>query len=176
MSMKKKSVSLAEKKTRMLDLFHESKEFFTLKDLEKIAPKEKGITANSVKDVLQVLVDEGLVDTDKIGSNVFFWAFPSKHQHAKQQKFELLQRKLIELNERLSTELEPKHAALNSNSEDDEYVASALKTIDELRRQEAELLKQIKESASADPERVERMRSETKVGSGGQSFKICLNY
>lgn len=45
-------------------------------ELERIAPKEKGIIANSVKDVLQNLVDDGLVDTDKIGNSIYFWAFP----------------------------------------------------------------------------------------------------
>jgi hypothetical protein len=57
---------------------------FNLKDLEKGASKEKGIgaprcaclaaphhpaVAQTVKDVLQGLVDDGLVDTDKIGRN-----------------------------------------------------------------------------------------------------------
>ena len=32
----------------------------------------------SVKDVLQSLVDDGLVDTDRIGTSNYFWAFPSK--------------------------------------------------------------------------------------------------
>lgn len=49
-----------------------------MKELEKIAPKEKGIVSQSVKDVVQSLVDDGLVDTDKIGQFVCFWAFPSK--------------------------------------------------------------------------------------------------
>ena len=31
-----------------------------------------------MKDVVQSLVDDGLVDTDKIGTSVYFWAFPSK--------------------------------------------------------------------------------------------------
>ena len=43
-----------------------------------MAPKEKGITLQSVKEVLQSLVDDGMVDTDKIGTSVYFWAFPSK--------------------------------------------------------------------------------------------------
>jgi hypothetical protein len=49
---------------------------FSSQELEKIAPKEKGITEQSVKDVVQSLVDDGLVDTDKIGTSVYFWAFP----------------------------------------------------------------------------------------------------
>jgi len=32
----------------------------------------------SVKEILQGLVDDGMVDTDKIGTCVYFWAFPSK--------------------------------------------------------------------------------------------------
>ena len=39
----------------MLEIFYTKKEFFLLKELEKIAPKEKGITSQSVKDVLQSL-------------------------------------------------------------------------------------------------------------------------
>lgn len=93
---KRKGVSAEEKRTRMLQLFYEKKEFFQLKvtmsnncmytciflslvcvqELEKIAPKEKGIIAQSVKDVVQCLVDDGLVDTDKIGTSVYFWAYP----------------------------------------------------------------------------------------------------
>lgn len=32
----------------------------------------------SVKEILTSLVDDGMVDTDKIGTSVYFWAFPSK--------------------------------------------------------------------------------------------------
>ena len=37
-----------------------------------------GIVSQSVKDVVQSLVDDNLVNTDKIGTSVYFWAFPSK--------------------------------------------------------------------------------------------------
>lgn len=32
----------------------------------------------SVKEILTSLVDDGMVDTEKIGTSVYFWAFPSK--------------------------------------------------------------------------------------------------
>ena len=32
----------------------------------------------TVKEILQGLVDDGLVDTDRIGTSNYFWAFPSK--------------------------------------------------------------------------------------------------
>lgn len=91
--MSRKGVSAEEKRSRMLQLFHEKGECFQLKvniyfmlfhlnndvcfkELEKLAPKEKGIIANSVKDVVQKLVEDGLVETDKIGTSVYFWSFP----------------------------------------------------------------------------------------------------
>jgi len=54
------------------------KDFFQLKELERQCQKEKGITSMSVKEILTSLVDDGMVDTDKIGTSVYFWAFPSK--------------------------------------------------------------------------------------------------
>jgi len=44
-----------------------------------LAPKLKGIVSQSVKDVLQSLLDDGLVQMDKIGASNFYWSFPSRH-------------------------------------------------------------------------------------------------
>ena len=45
--------------------------------MEKLAPK-KGVIVQSVKEVLQALVDDSLVHQDKIGISNFFWSFPSE--------------------------------------------------------------------------------------------------
>ena len=90
-------MSVEEKRTRLLELFHEKvritndltkvltiflfneqKDVFLLKELEKMGPKEKGIVMQSVKDVLMSLVSDDLVESDKIGSSTYFWSFPSK--------------------------------------------------------------------------------------------------
>lgn len=73
---KRKRVTADEKRTRMLGYFHEKKDIFTLKDLETAVPKECGVIQQAVKDVLQALVDDGLVHSDKIGTSVYFWSFP----------------------------------------------------------------------------------------------------
>ncbi|OWF40978.1 Meiotic nuclear division protein 1-like [Mizuhopecten yessoensis] len=62
------------------------KDFFTLKELERMCQKEKGITSMSVKDILTSLVDDAMVDTDKIGTSVYFWAFPSKASQNRKRK------------------------------------------------------------------------------------------
>lgn len=51
--------------------------------------------AMSVKEVLQSLVDDGMVDTDRIGTSNYFWAFPSKALHARKCKLEELKKQVI---------------------------------------------------------------------------------
>ncbi|KAH9998434.1 meiotic nuclear division protein 1 [Russula compacta] len=76
--MAPRGLSAEEKRVKLLEIFHETKDFFQLRELEKLGPKMKGIVAQSVKEVLQSLVDDNLVQTDKIGSSNFFWSFPSQ--------------------------------------------------------------------------------------------------
>ncbi|KAF8912516.1 meiotic nuclear division protein 1 [Mucidula mucida] len=76
--MAPRGLSAEEKHVKLLEIFHETKDFFQLKELEKLGPKMKGIVSQSVKEVLQSLVDDGLVQGDKIGSSNFFWSFPSQ--------------------------------------------------------------------------------------------------
>jgi Fe2+ or Zn2+ uptake regulation protein len=67
--MAPRGLSLEEKRTKLLEIFHESKDFYQLKELEKLGPKLKGIVSQTVKEVLQSLVDDGLVQGDKIGAS-----------------------------------------------------------------------------------------------------------
>ncbi|ELW64780.1 Meiotic nuclear division protein 1 like protein [Tupaia chinensis] len=50
-----------------------------------------GRAAMSVKEVLQSLVDDGMVDCERIGTSNYYWAFPSKALHARKRKLELLE-------------------------------------------------------------------------------------
>ena len=94
---KKRGLSVEEKRGRMMEIFHEKKEFFQLKELEKIGPKEKGIVAQSIKDVLQSLVDDGMVETDKIGTSVYYWSFPSKVANNRREHLNKLRGRSSEL-------------------------------------------------------------------------------
>lgn len=61
----------------MGEYFLETRDVFQLKDLEKSMPKLKGITAQTVKEVLQSLVDDRIVNGERIGISNYFWSFPS---------------------------------------------------------------------------------------------------
>lgn len=67
---------MEDKRNQLLQIFHESQDFYLLRELEKLGPR-KGVISQSVKDVLQTLVDDDLVFKDKIGTSVYFWSLPS---------------------------------------------------------------------------------------------------
>ena len=62
--MSKRGLSLEEKRTKVLDILQSSNTCFLLKDIEKLAVKA-GVTQQSVKDVIQSLICDDLVSSDK---------------------------------------------------------------------------------------------------------------
>jgi hypothetical protein len=108
MASKRKGLSLEEKRQKMLDIFFESKDVFTLKELEKIGSKA-GVVSNTIKDVVQSLVDDRLVDIEKIGSGNYYWAFPSKALVAVRSRADELAAALAADNA-LCNELELRHS------------------------------------------------------------------
>lgn len=60
-----------------------------MKDIEKLGVK-KGVTSQSIKDILMGLVDDGLVTTDKIGTSNYFWSYPSAVIQTKRNKLQEL--------------------------------------------------------------------------------------
>ncbi|RZC31740.1 meiotic nuclear division protein 1 -like [Asbolus verrucosus] len=157
--MSKKGLSFEEKKTRMLQLFYEKKEFFQLKELERIAPKEKGIIANSVKDVIQALVDDGSIDTDKIAGSIYFWSFPSKLINTKKRKLEDLQGRLETSSKKLKLmKKSVEEAQVGKESMED--VSGILKEIEKLKEQKENLEAQLKAYKESDPEKLNEMKQE----------------
>ncbi|XP_044738117.1 meiotic nuclear division protein 1 homolog [Chrysoperla carnea] len=159
---KRKCVSAEEKRSRMLQLFYEKKEFFQLKELEKIAPKEKGIIAQSVKDVIQSLVDDGLIDTDKIGTSVYYWAYPSKAKHIRKRKLEELNEKLDESRKKLKT-LSEKVDLSKVDREESSERKNVLEEMTILEAEELVLNKEIQKYKDNDPEVLEAMKKEAEV-------------
>ena len=51
----------------------------------------------SVKDVLQSLVDDNMVDSERVGTSNYYWAFPSKALHARKRKLQDLEKQVTEI-------------------------------------------------------------------------------
>ncbi|XP_054460636.1 meiotic nuclear division protein 1 homolog [Anoplopoma fimbria] len=154
---KKKGLSLEEKRTRMMEIFFETKDVFQLKDIEKIAPKTKGITPMSVKDVLQSLVDDSMVDCERVGTSNYYWAFPSKALHARKRKLEDLQTQISEAKQRkVSAQKAVEKAKVGR--QDTEERSSLLKELQALREERTQLQAELEKYRECDPEVIEDMR------------------
>uniref|UniRef100_A0A8I5ZQ57 Meiotic nuclear division protein 1 homolog n=1 Tax=Rattus norvegicus TaxID=10116 RepID=A0A8I5ZQ57_RAT len=178
---KKRGLSGEEKRTRMMEIFFETKDVFQLKDLEKLAPKEKGITAMSVKEVLQSLVDDGMVDCERIGTSNYYWAFPSKALHARKRKLEALNSQLSEGSQ--------KHADLQKSIEkarvgrqETEERAMLAKELSSFQDQRKKLKAEVEKYRECDPQVVEEIhnifaiKSWAKRKYGFEETKIDKNF
>ncbi|XP_070626213.1 meiotic nuclear division protein 1 homolog isoform X3 [Bos indicus] len=179
---KKKGLSAEEKRTRMMEIFYETdlqslawpsllavfiiykyeKDVFQLKDMEKIAPKEKGITAMSVKEVLQSLVDDGMVDCERIGTSNYYWAFPSKALHARKRKLEVLDSQLSEGNQKYANLQKSIEKAKVGRHETEERTMLA-KELSSLRDQREQLKAEVEKYRECDPQVVEEIRQANQV-------------
>ena len=89
--MSKKKTSAEDKKEKMFEIFFEQADFLSLKEVEKFAIKQKGISPMLVKQILQSLVDDDMVFCDKIGSSNYYWAFRSQAIKSRENRIEELQ-------------------------------------------------------------------------------------
>ncbi|KAI0305704.1 meiotic nuclear division protein 1 [Multifurca ochricompacta] len=155
--MAPRGLSADEKRVKLLEIFHDTKDFFQLKELEKLGPKMKGIVSQSVKEVLQSLVDDNLVQTDKIGSSNFFWSFPSQRGAIMQNRLDVArearatsEKQLAELQAAIAVEI-----AARPESEGREAKLARLATATkELTQLQAELIAY----GACDPVKVEEKR------------------
>lgn len=155
--MAPRGLSAEEKRVRLLEIFHETKDFYQLKELEKLGPKMKGIVSQSVKEVLQSLVDDGLVQADKIGSSNFFWSFPSQQgamiqarmSSAKETR-DSLQEQLAEIRKSIQTE--------QSARPESESRSQALAKLADLRKQVVALEKELSAYGDCDPVKIEETK------------------
>ncbi|XP_075265612.1 uncharacterized protein LOC142358024 [Convolutriloba macropyga] len=148
MTGKKRGLSLEDKKEKVMEIFYESSDVFLLKEIEKLAVK-KGVTFQSVKDVVQELVDMDVLHQEKIGTSNFFWAFPSEasvklekeHRAAKSQLDS--SEKALEL---LSNELDKVRAERANNGD----ISKRMEEFSQLKAQEQDLQRQLHSLQSSD--------------------------
>ncbi|XP_045138022.1 meiotic nuclear division protein 1 homolog isoform X2 [Portunus trituberculatus] len=154
---RRKGLSHEEKRQKMMELFYEKKDFFQLKELEKIGPKEKGVISQAVKDVVQSLVDDGMVDTEKIGTSVYFWAFPSKAINTRKRKLNDMNSKLQEVDKKVKISVSKVEQA-KVGREEDEARTEALASLKELQETQNKLQIEIQKYRESDPEVLAQMK------------------
>jgi len=156
---KKRGLSLDEKRKRMMEIFFEKKEFFHLKELEKIAPKQKGITPMSVKDVLKGLVDDDMVVCEKVGTSSYYWAFPSTAINSRNNRMNTLQEKLAEYEKKLAS-VEKNIKAAQAVRVDNDHRRQVLQELKQLTEEHEKAAIELESLKDNDPELLEKIASE----------------
>ncbi|XP_052802451.1 meiotic nuclear division protein 1 homolog isoform X2 [Mya arenaria] len=159
---KKKGLSVDEKRHRMMEFFYEKKDFFQLKELERQCQKEKGITSMSVKDILTSLVDDGMVDTDKVGTSVYFWAFPSKASQNRQRKIDDLEGRLADMTQKhLALKAAVEQASLGKEESDDR--TKILTDLSAVESERSRLAGELERYRECDQEVVEEVKQNSQI-------------
>uniref|UniRef100_A0ACD5YH03 Uncharacterized protein n=1 Tax=Avena sativa TaxID=4498 RepID=A0ACD5YH03_AVESA len=158
---KKRGLSLEEKREQMLQIFYDSQDFYLLKELEKMGPK-KGVISQSVKDVVQTLVDDDLVLRDKIGTSVYFWSLPSCAGNQLRTTYSKLESDLSNSKKRYM-ELVEQRDDLKRGREDSDEREDALEELKAVESRHKKLKEELAAYADSDPSALEAMKDATEV-------------
>ncbi|ORX45972.1 meiotic nuclear division protein 1 [Piromyces finnis] len=157
---KRKALSFEEKRKRLCDLFHESKDFYQLKELERQAPKIKGIVSQSVKEVVDSLVSDNLVNCEKIGTSNYYWSFPGTSKIQKEEKIKQLKKEIKE-QQKLQKEYEKNIEIASSQRVPSEAREKNLEILKEELEKNKKFKEEIKKYEDCDPVIIEQKRKES---------------
>ncbi|XP_062506671.1 meiotic nuclear division protein 1 homolog [Corticium candelabrum] len=158
---RKKGLSVEEKRSRMMELLFEKKDFFQLKELEKMGQKEKGVTSMSVKDIVQSLVDDDMIDTDRIGTSNYFWSFPSKALHTRKRKLADLTKQVEEAKKRKSHN-EALQKDAKQGKDDTEKRQCVLKELKNMKDKKGKLTAELEQYKDLDPKTLQEKSRQTR--------------
>ena len=117
---------------------------------------KKGVVAQSVKDVLQSLVDDDLVHQDKIGISNFFWSFPSEVAMRLEKEESTLNSKLEGLSKEQDT-LVGKIEEEREGKEDSKERRELAESISKMKGSIGAKRKELETYSENDPERFENL-------------------
>lgn len=152
---------MEEKREKILQIFYDSQDFFLLKELEKSGPK-KGVISQSVKDVVQSLVDDDLASKEKIGTSVYFWSLPS----CAGNQLRTVHRKLnsdLQSSKKRHAELVDQCEALKKGREESDEREEALAELKTIEMKYNELKEEMEKYADNDPAAVQAMKEAIEV-------------
>ncbi|KAJ3674393.1 hypothetical protein LUZ60_005009 [Juncus effusus] len=126
-----------------------------------MAPK-KGVISQSVKDVIQMLVDDDLVLKDKIGTSVYFWSLPSCASNQLRTAYNKLESDLTSSKKRYNELLEQREN-LKSGRDQSDGREAALEQLKTTELEYKKLKDELASNAGNDPAAREAMKNAINV-------------
>ena len=107
---KKKGLSMDEKKKRMATIFAKTMQVYHYKEVEAFSLKA-GISFGSIKDVLENVIADFLVTSEKIGTSKYYWSFASEklrnienQLHLQEKKNDVEKQKIADFEKKIQIE------------------------------------------------------------------------
>ncbi|CAI4061939.1 hypothetical protein N7582_002006 [Saccharomyces uvarum] len=158
MGPKRQTVSLQEKKNRILAFFQESYTFYNIKELEKSIPKKCGISPMIVKDLVQQMIDEdGVISVEKCGNINIYWCFKSQTLQTLYDSSETLKKKIQDTEAEIATCKQELEKTLQLGRRQKFTVGQKTYSREALLEQRKKTLEQIKKN-SANLQKIENIR------------------
>ncbi|KAI5172929.1 hypothetical protein NEFER03_1935 [Nematocida sp. LUAm3] len=145
-----KPLSIEEKAERIQALLRDTGEFYTLKELEKLSQKEKGVVPQSVKEVLEILVSEGRAKQEKVGISTLFWSYNSDTRIKQESDRKKLLEELPEIQKK-ELHLKEKISYLKSNRVEGEDRTNKLERYNQLKALVSSQKEDLQASKENDP-------------------------
>lgn len=152
---------MEDKKQKLLDYMLKTGEIYSNKTIEAVS-KPTGISSMIIKGVLQELVSEDLVDSDKIGASTYYWVFASKRSQAVMGEHARLTEKEADLGRAIKEHTAEIERAKEGREESADRSA-LLGRRDALHREQREQKAVFSMLLKNDPEKAEKMQGYTQI-------------
>ena len=157
--MAPRGMSAEEKKAVVLDVFRAAEAPFAVKEIEKAAGAKKGLHPMQIKDLVVALVDDGKVNSEKIGASTYYWSFPAEASAKVRAEGERLDQERNSLSERkasLEAEVSQRRAAAGPSEDAERERLQAV--LQSLEAKEADLGRELRAASACDPEKYHKMK------------------
>ncbi|GAW82470.1 meiotic nuclear division protein 1 [Plasmodium gonderi] len=155
--MKKKGKSNDEKKLILYDILLESESFFILRELETLGQK-KGIRSMFVKDLLQQLVDDNKVRSEKVGSQNIYWVLKTEESSILQNSFQEIKEEKGEYEDNVKREKEGYEELTNSLNISQDDLRSKLEEVKTLINELGKKKNELGNIKKMDIKQIEKMK------------------
>jgi DNA-binding transcriptional regulator YhcF (GntR family) len=146
-------------------IYHKTQQVYTEKEIIALAAKA-GVNANSIPDVHQSLIDDGLVEKEKIGGSNYCWSFKAKKDRMAQKLHEQTLKQIEDLKpkvEEASAKLADAKRGREEGEDGGESRAKKLARLAELTKKKSEYEKELESLKENDPAALADLEKELKL-------------
>ena len=147
----------------LFSIYHKNQNVYIEKEIVALATKA-GVTSGAILDIHQSLIDDGLVDKEKIGGQNYFWSFPTKKDYKAQLDHTNIVKKTTELKTKIQDATTKLDNAKRGREEDEQGGrAKKLQRLSELATLKSTMLAELDTLKENDPAALANLEKEYKL-------------